>query len=226
VRDISSAGAQAFLSHVDLASLVSTAVNESLDVLYPDAPVRSPADASSPSAPAHRPVQSVRLVLRAFPGVAHTRGSDLDDSHKEIHLSTDYVAGVAPAGRVRDEVVGVVCHEMVHCFQWDGRGTCPGGLVEGIADYVRLRCGHGPPHWERRWRDCAWDDGYEKTAYFLEWLECRFGPGTVVGINARLRDFVYEEKAFWESCCGSDIDALWKEYCDDCDRKFGAEVKN
>ena len=154
---MSSDGAQAFLSQVDLASLLSTAVHESLDLLYPDAP----------AADAPRPVRSVTLVLRSCPGGAHTRGSELDDEHKEIHLSTDYVRGIAPAGRVRDEVVGVVCHEMVHCWQWDARGTCPGGLVEGIADYVRLRCGHGPPHWERRWRDCAWDDGYERTAYFL-----------------------------------------------------------
>jgi hypothetical protein len=216
VRDVSSDGAQAFLSQVDLASLLSTAVHECLDLLYPDAP----------AADAPRPVRSVTLVLRSFPGVAHTRGSELDDEHKEIHLSTDHVRGIAPAGRVRDEVVGVVCHEMVHCWQWDARGTCPGGLIEGIADYVRLRCGHGPPHWERRWTDCAWDDGYERTAYFLEWLECRFGPGTVVRINARLRDREYEEKSFWESCCGSDIDTLWKQYCDDCDGKFGSEEKN
>jgi hypothetical protein len=214
VRDLSSGGAQAILSHVDLTTLLSTAVDECLDHLYPDAP----ADASG--APTPRSVLSVKLVLRAFPGVALTRGSDLGDEHKEIHLSTDYVSGL-PAGRVRDEVVGVICHEMVHCWQWDGRGTCPGGLVEGIADYVRLRCGHSPPHWVRRWRECAWDDGYERTAYFLEWLECRFGPGTVVRVNARLQDCEYDEKSFWDSCCGSDIDTLWKQYCDDCDVKFG-----
>jgi hypothetical protein len=225
VRDVSSEGAQAVLSNVDLASLLSTAVQESLDQLYPAAPAAS--DAPSPgSALAPRPVRSVTLVLRAFPGVAQTNGSELDDEHKEIHLSTDYVGGISPTSRVGEEVVGVVCHEMVHCWQWDARGTCPGGLIEGIADYVRLKCGHAPPHWERRWRDCAWDDGYEKTAYFLEWLECRFGPGTVVWINARLRDCEYEETSFWEACCGSDINTLWKEYCEDCDEKFGAGVKS
>lgn len=39
--------------------------------------------------------------------------------------------------------MGVCVHEMVHCWQWNAKGTCPGGLIEGIADYVRLRSGLG-----------------------------------------------------------------------------------
>jgi hypothetical protein len=24
-------------------------------------------------------------------------------------------------------------HEVVHCYQYNGKGACPGGLIEGIA---------------------------------------------------------------------------------------------
>jgi hypothetical protein len=37
----------------------------------------------------------------------------------------------------------------VHCLQWDAHKTCPGGLIEGVADWVRLNCDLSPPHWKR-----------------------------------------------------------------------------
>jgi hypothetical protein len=37
----------------------------------------------------------------------------------------------------------------VHCYQWDAEGTCPGGLIEGVADWVRLNCDLSPPHWKK-----------------------------------------------------------------------------
>lgn len=45
-------------------------------------------------------------------GIAYTTGSELDDDHKEIHFSTDYVGGLS-ADRVKHEILGVVRHEMV-----------------------------------------------------------------------------------------------------------------
>ena len=35
--------------------------------------------------------------------------------------------------RARHEIQGVLTHEMVHCFQYNAKETCPGGLIEGIA---------------------------------------------------------------------------------------------
>lgn len=40
-------------------------------------------------------IRSVTLHVREFDGVAHTNGSHLDEQHKEIHLSTSYLAGVS-----------------------------------------------------------------------------------------------------------------------------------
>ena len=66
-----------------------------------------------------------------MPGVAYTKGSELDDDHKEIHFSMRHI--VNSKQRAKDEITGVIVHEMVHCFQCNGKGSCPGGLIEGIA---------------------------------------------------------------------------------------------
>ena len=70
-------------------------------------------------------------------GVAYTKGSELDDDHKEIHFSVRHIAN--NKDRVKGEVMGVLVHEMVHCFQYNAKGTCPGGLIEGVAGAC-LRC--------------------------------------------------------------------------------------
>ena len=64
-----------------------------------------------------------------MPGVAHTFGSDI---YKEIHFSLDHIAN--SVARARDEILGVLTHEVVHCFQFTGKDApCPGGLGEGVA---------------------------------------------------------------------------------------------
>ena len=77
-------------------------------------------------------VRSVTVCFRAMDGVAYATGSRLDDDHKEIHFSTNYISNINEK-RIAEEITGVLQHELVHCFQRDGKGSCPGGLVEGIA---------------------------------------------------------------------------------------------
>lgn len=76
-----------------------------------------------------RHVRSVKIVIREMDGIAYTIGKE----NKEIHLSTRYLATIDPS-RLRHEIDGVLCHELVHCFQRNGNDTCPGWLIEGIAD--------------------------------------------------------------------------------------------
>jgi hypothetical protein len=152
--------------------------------------------------------------------VAYTTGTDLDDDHKEIHLSTSYVAAIAAnKARFAAEMRGVLVHEMVHCWQWAAGGSAPGGLIEGIADWVRLRAGLAPPHWKQVWKDCEWDSGYDKTGYFLDWCEETCGEGTVRRINMALKEGTYEEKAFWMGCCKKSVKDLWKGYGEDMEKK-------
>lgn len=83
----------------------------------------------------HGSIRSVTLILRPMAGVAHSTSSELDEDHKEIHCSTGYLADNASVAR--EEIYGVVIHEMVHCFQYNAQGTCPSGLIEGIAGKLR-----------------------------------------------------------------------------------------
>lgn len=143
-------------------------------------------------------------------GVAYTTGKDIDDDHKEIHVSAEYISGIA-SSRKRQEIMGVLVHEMVHCWQWNAEGSAPGGLIEGIADWVRLRAGLSPPHWKKE-AGGDWDAGYQHTGYFLDWLEEKYGDGTVVAINKALKEGGYKEETFWKKRFGTSVKSLWAEY--------------
>ncbi|KAK8090747.1 hypothetical protein PG994_000252 [Apiospora phragmitis] len=201
-HDLAHPGSSIFLTSVVPPQIFSAAVQNVLSHLYnaPGYPHLHPP-----------PTRSVTLILRPMGGVAYTTGIDLDDDHKEIHLSLEYVAGINPAGRRTHEITGVLTHELVHCHQWNGQGAAPGGLIEGIADWVRLQCGLAPPHWKKE-RAAKWDAGYQHTAYFLEYLEGRFGKGTVRKLNEKLRAEKYEEKAFWTGTLGRPVEQLWEDY--------------
>lgn len=202
IRDLNHAGALKFLTSVTAPHALATSIQSVLTLLY-----RSPADITT-TAP---PTRSVTLVLRPMPGVAYTTGSELDAEHKEIHFSLDYIHDSVPASRATREIMGVLTHEMVHCYQYNGHGACPGGLVEGVADWVRLHAGLSPPHWREEGRG-KWDAGYQHTGYFLEYLEVRYGVGFVRRLNEKLRVERYEEKAFWTELCGRPVEQLWGDY--------------
>ncbi|KAH0559796.1 hypothetical protein GP486_003684 [Trichoglossum hirsutum] len=197
ISDLSCQGARNLISTVNVITTVEEAVGSVFRWLYT-------AESTVPG------TRSVTLVLRSMGGIAYTTGKDIDDDHKEIHFSTDYIAKISPE-RMKDEILGVICHEMVHCFQFDGCHTSPSGLTEGIADWVRLRSGLSPPSWKKS-ADGNWDDGYEHTGYFLEYLEQRFGEGSVRRINEMLGKTSYEEEIFWKDLFGHRVTELWKDY--------------
>ena len=161
-------------------------------------------------------------------GVAHTFGTQ---SHKEIHFSLDHI--VNSKNRAREEIRGVLVHEVVHCYQYNALDTCPGGLIEGIAgthriystfqhhdtqlstpyltDFVRLHEGLEPPHWKRV-HTGEWDAGYQTTAYFLDWIELRYGEGTIRELNECMKERKYHRRVFKE-LTGRPVRKLWKIYC-------------
>lgn len=139
-------------------------------------------------------------------GVAHTFGTQ---SHKEIHFSLDHIVNCKK--RAREEIMGVLVHEVVHCYQYNALDTCPGGLVEGIADFVRLHEGLEPPHWKRA-HTGEWDAGYQTTAYFFDWIELRYGEGTIRELNEWMKERKYHRRVFKE-LTGRPVRKLWKIYC-------------
>ncbi|KAJ3056466.1 hypothetical protein HK097_006785 [Rhizophlyctis rosea] len=180
--------------------------------------------------PSH--ISFVRLVIEDMPGVAYCCDADPDPSNpaekgrgKQIHLSTQHIRNTAGsrAGKggpnedlswlpkLHHEITGVITHESVHAWQHNGNGTCNGGLIEGIADYIRLRANLAPPHWQRA-RGGNWDDGYSTTGYFLEWIEDTKGvEGFVRSLNLVLEDLDWDEGLF-RLLCESGVEDLWDEY--------------
>ncbi|KDR85565.1 hypothetical protein GALMADRAFT_218662 [Galerina marginata CBS 339.88] len=194
IDDLDHEGVEIFLNAVNPKDVLRRAILASFKWLY--TPETAP-----PS------VEEILLILRPMGGVAHTMGSD---THKEIHFSLDYI--VTSQNRAEDEITGVLVHEVVHCFQYDSNSTCPAGLVEGIADYVRLNEGFAPPHWRKSGGDwCDWDAGYDTTAYFLDWIEKKHGEGTIRKLNQRLKDGNYTNDLF-RQITGADVDGLWNDY--------------
>jgi hypothetical protein len=179
-------------------------------------------------------VQTLLLVLRPMEGVAYTTGSE---TAKEIHFACQHIVNCAD--RCADEIRGVLVHEVVHCYQYNGKDTCPSGLIEGIAgasirpyhawdsqmyissDWVRLRSNLAPPHW--RPKGSRWDAGYDVTAYFLQWLTERYGEGTVREINELMKDAPYDESIF-KTVTGRKVSKLWKLYKEHLGEGDGADM--
>lgn len=201
IQDLKHPGATRFLKAVNATDSLTTGTLNLLKLLY-----HKPSDPET-TVP---PTSSVTLILENMPGVAYTVGSGADNNIKEIHFSLPYIAQINPS-RIAEEIDGVITHELVHCFQYNGHGAAPGGLIEGIADWVRLHCNLSPPHWKQEITE-TWDAGYQHTAYFLEYLEQRFGHGTVRRINEKLRGSRYHEHDFWMGLLGQEVEELFAEY--------------
>ena len=237
-----------FFNYVpDLTATLDTALENIIKYLY--TPPKSPSPEETAALPRRKhphfvpsipPTRSVTVFLRDFSGVAYTTGTELDNDHKEIHLSLPYIShcknGAAKADPVH-ELAGVLTHELVHCYQHTSPPDSvkkgkhvpgpPGGLIEGIADFVRLKAGLSPPHWTRpncsSAREEKWDAGYQHTAYFLAWIEEEWaGEGAIGMVNDRLLrvGYVGEEEgqncgrgeSFWEGLFGASVTDLWGKY--------------
>ncbi|RLN38669.1 uncharacterized protein C2845_PM01G38690 [Panicum miliaceum] len=147
-----------------------------------------------------KPVDAVTLVVEDIGGVAFTSGNG-------IHLSARYVGGYS--GDVKTEVTGVLYHEATHVWQWNGQGRANGGLIEGIADYVRLKAGYAPGHWVKPGQGDRWDQGYDVTARFLDYCDS-LRPGFVAQLNAKMKDGYSDD--FFAQILGKGVQQLWQDY--------------
>ncbi|KAJ0801061.1 hypothetical protein HanPI659440_Chr03g0112461 [Helianthus annuus] len=112
-------------------------------------------------------------------------------------------------GDVKTDITGVLYHEMTHIWQWNGNGQAPGGLIEGIADYVRLKAGYAPGHWVQPGQGDKWDQGYDVTARFLDYCN-GLRDGFVANLNKKMRDGYND--GFFVDLLGKTVDQLWAEY--------------
>ena len=92
-----------------------------------------------------------------------------------------------------------------------------------MTDFVRLREHLNPPHWKRTPGE-TWDAGYDKTGYFLDWIEKRYGTGTIRELNESMKDTIYRETVF-KDLTGRSVSKLWKIYRGNSDDKEDSEPK-
>lgn len=201
VKNWSLPGAQRFLKVVHRVDLLEEAASFILTNLFTE---ENPA----PDIRSITIIITSHAYLQTMGAAAFQSRSDLDSAHRSIEISETWLANIS-ADRLASELLGVLRHELVHCFQ--NAVSAPGGLIEGIADWVRLRSGLAPPHWIPQLM-ARWDAGYETTAYFLDYLEMNYGKGTVAAINNRACSVGYSAST-WEDLLGKDVETLWNEYC-------------
>ncbi|KAM0854923.1 hypothetical protein ACQ4PT_050104 [Festuca glaucescens] len=131
-------------------------------------------------------------------------------SGNAIQLRAQSVADTnGDAAVVKEGVNGVLYHEATHVWQWDGQGNANGGLIEGIADYVRLKAGLPAGNWGQPGEGKQWDEGYDVTAYFLDYCES-LKPGFVAEMNRKLKDGYSDD--YFVQILGKTADQLWNDY--------------
>ncbi|XP_019169372.1 PREDICTED: uncharacterized protein LOC109165178 [Ipomoea nil] len=145
-------------------------------------------------------VQKVSMFVDDMDGVAYA-------SNNEIHVSARYINGYS--GDVKGEITGVLYHESTHIWQWDGNGAADGGLIEGIADFVRLKAGYAPSHWRKAGEGGRWDAGYDVTAWFLDYCN-DLKNGFVAELNKKMKDGYND--SYFSDILGKTVDQLWKDY--------------
>ncbi|KAF5745581.1 Plant basic secretory protein (BSP) family protein [Tripterygium wilfordii] len=152
------------------------------------------------SAADRKNVQKVTLIIENMDGVAYA-------VNNEIHVNANYLGNYS--GDVKREFTGVIYHEMTHIWQWNGNGQTPGGLIEGIADYVRLKANYIPSHWVKPGQGDRWDQGYDVTARFLDYCNS-LRNGFVAELNKKMRSGY--SATYFVDLLGKTVDQLWSDY--------------
>lgn len=130
-----------------------------------------------------------------------------ETSGNEIKVRASYIEGIK--GDIKWDFNGVLYHEMVHVWQWNGQRLAPGGLIEGIADYVRLKANYAPSHWVKPGEGKKWDQGYDVTAKFLDYCN-GLRDGFVAELNKKMKDGYND--SFFVDLLGKPVDQLWGDY--------------
>ncbi|KAM4098632.1 hypothetical protein ACJW30_07G092100 [Castanea mollissima] len=116
-------------------------------------------------------------------------------SGNEIKVLASYIEGIK--GDIKWDFNGVLYHEMAHVWQWNGQSLAPGGLIEGIADYMRLKANYAPSHWVKPGEGKTWDQGY-------------MIDGFVAELNKKMKDGYND--SFFVDLLGKPVDQLWSDY--------------
>ncbi|WCJ17815.1 Plant basic secretory protein (BSP) family protein [Euphorbia peplus] len=188
----STAGGARFASEIgeDYSRTIQSAASEFIWMMFQQANVGD-----------RKNVQQVNLFIDDMDGVAYA-------TNNEIHFSANYIGNYS-SGDLKTEFTGVIYHEMTHIWQWNGNGQTPGGLIEGIADYIRLKANYVPSHWVKAGEGEKWDQGYDVTARFLEYCD-EIRNGFVAEMNQKMMSGYSEQ--FFVDLLNKSVDEVWSDY--------------
>jgi hypothetical protein len=111
--------------------------------------------------------------------------------------------------------IDVVTHEVMHIVQNYGRGSGPGWITEGIADYARYK--YGVDNDGAKWAltdyktGQQYDNSYRITARFLAWMEKHNYKDIVKILDQNMRDHSYKEE-LWKTQTAMTLPELWAAY--------------
>nr|GEW54801.1 reverse transcriptase domain-containing protein [Tanacetum cinerariifolium] len=112
-------------------------------------------------------------------------------------------AASTPGGIRFDQEIGIPYTKQI-------MGRAPSGLMEGVADYTKLKAGYAQDQgFAKPGQGDSWYQGYDVTARFLEYCD-EIVPGFVASLNKLMR-FDFDVK-FFEYLTGKAVDQLWMEY--------------
>ncbi|CAI0423950.1 unnamed protein product [Linum tenue] len=100
--------------------------------------------------------------------------------------------------------------EMARVWQWNGDGQANPGLVDGIANYVRMKANLAPVGQSTKPR-CGgrWDQGGDVTARFLDYCDS-MRKGFVADLNMKMK-YSYSDNYF-QQLLGKSVNQVWRQY--------------
>lgn len=146
-------------------------------------------------------MQEVTLLIE------HLDGEVSKDKNNEIYISANYIGNYS--SDVKREITGVLYNEMTHIWQWKGNSHAPEGLIEGIADIVRLKVNYAPSNWVLLGQGDRWDQGFDVTAKFLDYCNI-LRNGFVAELNKKMRSGY--SNSYFVDLLGKTVDQLWCKY--------------
>ncbi|GLJ24736.1 hypothetical protein SUGI_0472870 [Cryptomeria japonica] len=133
----------------------------------------------------------------------------LQTSEALVFVFSNHAQGTSGDRKNVDRVALIVESMDGVAYTTERPGKSPGGLIEGIADYVRLTAGLAPSHWVKPGGGDKWDQGYDVTALFLQYCDS-ISSGFVADINAKMASGW--DLGFFNDLTGKSVDQLWSDY--------------
>lgn len=156
--------------------------------------------------------ETINFIIDNHDGVAYAGGNS-------IHLSTGHIQNYGDPASAYVEFKGVMVHESTHLYQVNG-GDSDGALIEGIADFVRVRAGYYGPG--RCGGGDTWDGAYTISGCFFSWLAgpCeyheQYHAQSDLDIGYRINLIISEGKTAVqqqiEDTFGVGVQELWTSY--------------